>query len=55
MGSASREQMEKALAESFGYPDYPSFREGVSQTLGKSVLKQLERRLGKMEADEKKK
>jgi len=44
----SRKEMEQALAESFGYPDYASFREGVAETLGKGVLRRLEKELEQM-------
>lgn len=43
--------MERALAESFGYPDYESFRQGVAEKLGKGVLRRLEKQLERMEAE----
>ena len=44
--------MERALAESFGYPDYESFRQGVTETLGKGVLRRLEQQLDQMAAED---
>lgn len=41
----SRAEMERALAERFGYPDYQSFRQGVVRTIGRGGLKRLEKEL----------
>lgn len=46
----TRAEMEQALAASFGYPDYASFQQGVTQTLGKGVLRRLEKQLDQMES-----
>lgn len=48
----SRKEMEQALAESFGYADYAAFRQGVAETLGKGVLRRLEKQLDQMTGDD---
>ncbi|HEX6989459.1 MAG TPA: hypothetical protein VF282_08315 [Bacillota bacterium] len=48
----SRREMEQALAESFGYADYAAFRQGVADTLGKGVLRRLEKQLDEMTEDD---
>lgn len=45
--ASKRKEMELALARQFGYDDYESFREGVSQSMGKAVLRRLEKELDK--------
>ncbi|MDQ7793759.1 MAG: hypothetical protein RDU89_04980 [bacterium] len=47
MAENRRHEMEMALAQKFGFPDYESFREGIVATLGKAGLKKLEKELDK--------
>ena len=42
---ATREEMEQALAKQFGYDDYETFKREAEGQLGKSVLRQLEKKL----------
>ena len=42
---ATREEMELALAKQFGYDDYETFKREAGGHLGKSVLRQLEKKL----------
>lgn len=41
------EEMRAALAASFGYEDYATFRQEVERKLGRSVLQRLEREIEK--------
>lgn len=50
--ASKRKEMELALARQFGYEDYESFREGVSQGMGMAVLRRLEKELEKYPDDE---
>lgn len=50
--ASKRKEMELALARQFGYEDYESFREGVSQSMGNAVLRRLEKELEKYPDDE---
>ncbi|HLS89051.1 MAG TPA: hypothetical protein VK008_05445 [Sphingobacteriaceae bacterium] len=47
MSSPSREEMEQALAGQFGFPDYAILCRELERTMGKGVVRQLERKLAK--------
>lgn len=44
-----RHALEQAMAESYGYQDYESFRQGIIQTFGPGMLKKLEQKMRKWE------
>lgn len=50
MSSPSREQMEQALADQFGFPDYATLCRELERTMGKGVIRQLEKKLAQYPA-----
>lgn len=44
-----RQALEQAMAESYGYTDYESFRQGIIQAFGPGMLKKLEQKMRKWE------
>lgn len=52
MSSPSREEMEKALADQFGFPDYATLCRELERTMGKGVVRQLERKLAQYETQQ---
>ncbi len=48
-GPRDRQALEQAMAASYGYQDYESFRQGIIQTFGPGMLKKLEQKLRKWE------
>lgn len=51
-GEHKREEMKRALAESFGFASYEEFRRGVADRLGEGVLRRLEKRLQHYEGED---